>query len=292
MELRHLRYFIVVAEEMNIHRAAKRLNISQPPLSVAIKQLEENIGVDLFLREGRGIKITRAGLLFLDKAKHILENVSKATFEAQQIASGKKGKLKIGFISSAVTGILQNSIFQHKLLYPDVVIEMEQCSGNKIYKKVCNNELDLGIERLPAYSTDGLRVRTLYKESWSVAMHQNHPLAKKDKVGIQDLENLSIIFYPRWNNPISYDDVVDIFQQNGVAFNVAQEATEQMTIAGLVASGMGLGIVPECMSKIHVPNVVHRPLMGTKGRTGFALITRKEPDILVEQFATLAQSYR
>ncbi|MEM6811936.1 MAG: LysR substrate-binding domain-containing protein, partial [Pseudomonadota bacterium] len=287
-ELRHLRYFVAVAEEMNIHRAAKRLNISQPPLSVTIQQLEEELGVDLFLREGRAIQITRAGEEFLIEARKILSRVEKTSSYVRNIHEGKAGTIKIGFISSSITGILQTLVLAHRNKYPNVKIEMEQSISNRISDGLLENEFDIGIERIPVTLPAGLIAHDMPPESWSVAINQNHPFAKRKQVRISDLKDQDLIFYPRWNGPDGYDDVMSMFREYGVEPNIVQEAPEQMTIAGLVASGIGIGVVPECMAKIKVANVTHRKLQCTKGRTGFTLITRENKDLLVNQFINLA----
>lgn len=292
MELRHLRYFVVVAEEMNIHRAAKRLNISQPPLSVTIQQLEEELDASLFKREGRSIKITRAGENFYNRAKEILKNVEDVSNETKQINDGKTGKLKIGFISSAVTGVLQELVSAHRKHYPDIVLDIQQFGGANIIDGITQGALDVGIERLPVYLPEGVNKENIVKEGWCVAIPKNHPLSKKKHVHVTDLRDENLIFYPRWNSPASYDDVMALFAKNDVVPNIVQEAPEQMTIAGLVAAGMGIGIVPECMSRLPIKNIVHKPLAGTKSKTGFSLIYKNSADILIEQFLDLAKTVK
>lgn len=284
MELRHLRYFIAVAEEMNIHKAAKRLNISQPPLSLTIKNLEQEIGTDLFKREGRGITITRAGKQFLEQAKNIVYEVETAKQDAHLIGVGKKGILKIGFISSAVTGILQDIISNFRQEQPDIHLTMSQSVNNLLSKKVLSSEYDIGLLRLPEHFPEGLIIHEMKKESWSIACHKTHSLSKKKIITFKDLEKEDLIFYPRHNSSAGYDDMMQLFKHHGVIPNIIQEATEQMTIAGLVTSGIGIGIVPTCMSKIPMKNLVHKPLKDTKNRTGFAIIHRHEPDEIVNCF--------
>jgi len=289
MELRHLRYFVAVAEEMNIHRAAKRLNIYQPPLSLSIKQLEEEIGAALFLREGRGIQITKAGEIFLKRAYQILESAQKASLEASHIEKGVAGTLRIGFVSSTVTGILQKFVSLQKQHYPNVELDLRQSTNSAIPQQLMARDIDIGILRLPEHLPDGVSMKEITKESWCVALYKNHPLISKKEIRIKDLKNEKLIFYPRSNTAAGYDDVMKLFHDKDVVPNIVQEATEQMTIAGLVASGMGLGIVPECMASIKIPNVTHRLLEGTKNRTGFACVFRKEKDILVNQFLNLSK---
>lgn len=287
MELRHLRYFLAVAEEMNVHRAARRLNISQPPLSLTIRQLEEEIGVTLFERKGRGLHITRAGEIFLKRVRAILNSAEEAVIEAVQVGQGIAGTLRIGFVSSTVTGILQKSVSVQKRRYPQVNIEMTQSTNKGIPEQIAADEIDIGLLRLPEVLPSFICMKEVSKESWFVALPKGHLLKDKKKIRIHDLARERLIFYPRENSPAGYDDVMNLFKEKNVTPNIVQEATEQMTIAGLVASDMGVGIVPECMAQIQIPNVTHRPLEGTKNRTGFAFVYKKDADPLVQNFLDL-----
>ena len=286
MELRHLRYFVAVAEEMNIHRAAERLNISQPPLSLTIKQLEEELEVTLFNRVGRGIEITRSGRFFLERAKAILSKVDKAVIATKHIHEGKSGTIKIHFISSAVTGILQSIVSKQRVCHPDIDLDLQQSTANKIFDDLLTEDIDIGIIRLPLPLNlpEGLEVVRVSSESWFVAINTVHPLAQKERVDVEDLSGEPLIVNPRWNSPIAYDDMIKYFQERGVEPYIIQEATEQMTIAGLVASGIGIGVVPQCMSQIKVDGVTHKKLVGTKGMTGFCLAIRDDHDVLVDSF--------
>jgi DNA-binding transcriptional LysR family regulator len=154
-------------------------------------------------------------------------------------------------------------------------------------EQVLNGEIDVGLLRVPEYFPKNIYVQELSKESWFVAVHKNHSLARMAQINIKNIAKENLIFYPRYNNPAGYDDVMEMFRANGVKLNIYQEAPEQMTIAGLVAAGMGVAIVPECMARIKVNGVVHRPLQEGRGRTGFAIICRKENDILVKQFLSI-----
>lgn len=284
MELRHLRYFVAVAEEMNIHRAAERLHISQPPLSLSIKQLEEEIGAELFTREGRGIQITRAGQIYLTHARKILADTEVANEQARQSHHGITGHLRIGFVSSSITGILQQTVATFKKKFPGISLDIRQSTNSTIPRQLIEKDIDVGILRLPEYLSDALSIKEVSKEGWCVALPEGHALAKQASVSIKDLKEERLIFYPRWNSPAGYDDVMAMFREKDIEPFIYQEATEQMTIAGLVGSGMGIGVVPECMSRIKIPGVVHRSIKGTKNRTGFAFVTRPDADLVVENF--------
>jgi DNA-binding transcriptional LysR family regulator len=284
MDLRHLRYFVAVAEEMNMHRAAVRLHISQPPLSLTIKQLEDEIGAALFTREGRGIQITRAGMIYLEHARRILADTDAAGEQARLSHQGITGTLRIGFVSSSISGILQKSVAAYKKKYPGVLLDIRQSNNSIIPGQLEQGQIDVGILRLPEPLPSTLEMKDVWRESWCVALPEKHVLCGQKSVSIKNLDGERLIFYPRWNTPAGYDDVIEMFREHQVSPDIYQEATEQMTIAGLVASGMGIGIVPECMSLIKIPGVTHRLIRNTKGRTGFAFVCRREKDILVENF--------
>lgn len=290
MELRHLRYFVAVAEEMNVHRAAARLHISQPPLSLAIQQLEEEIGTSLFTRQGRGIQITRAGETLLEKACAILEQARQAAETTRLVGEGKSGTLKIGFISSAISGILQQTVAAYRSACPDVILHLEQSVSSQMEQRLLAREIDIGLIRLPEYISDEIDVQEAAKESWMAALPARHPLAKKKNVRIPDLASERLIFYPRWNSPAGYDAMMQLFERHGVTPHIHQEAPEQMTIAALVAAGMGIGLVPECMARLRLPGIIHKPIAGTRNKTGFAFIARKDGELLVKSFLSVAKN--
>jgi DNA-binding transcriptional LysR family regulator len=287
MELRHLRYFVAVAEKMNFHQAARHLNISQPPLSLTIQQLEEEIGTQLFNRIGRSIRITRAGEAFLEYAKNALKDAEAAKQNAFLLGAGKKGVLKIGFVSSAVTGILQNIVLHSRQKNPEIKLEISQAMNSKLAEQVLAKEYDIGLLRYPEYMPGNIIAHRLTQEHWCAAVRKDHSFARLRSVTIKKLAKEQIIFYPRYNNPAGYDDLMNLFSAHGVKPNIIQEAPEQMTIAGLVTSGLGVGIVPACMAKIKIDSLTHIPIQHTLYRTGFMIIHRDESDQLIEEFVSL-----
>ncbi|MBI1326514.1 MAG: LysR family transcriptional regulator [Alphaproteobacteria bacterium] len=290
MELRHLRYFVAVAEEMNIHRAAARLNISQPPLSLTIQQLEEEIGTPLFDRVGRAIEITCAGEEFLVQARRILNDASHAKIAARLVGDGKTGVIKFGFISSAISGVLQNIVQAARAKLPAVVLDIAQGVNGDLPQQVVDGVLDVALIRLPENLPSGLEIFEFAREGWSIACTKTHRLAKKNSVTVEDLVGEKLIFYPRYNSPGGYDAMMRFFLENKVTPDIIQEAPEQMTIAGLAASGLGVGLVPDCMATIPVRGLVYKHLNGTEGQTGFALIYRKRPDKLITHFVDLVKT--
>lgn len=285
MELRHLRYFVAVAEEMNFHRAAERLRISQPPLSMQIMQLEQEIGTPLFTRDKRSILLTPAGEIFLRHSRKILKESLAAVEDARSAGAGLRGKIRISFVSSAVTGFLQKSISKFSQIYPGVTFELMQSVSLKIAEDVQRNEIDIGIARFPI-DLSGYNVREFpqEKEPYCLAVYTGHRLEKKNFARIEDLRNENIIMFPRETAPASHDDVMSIFFEKNITPRIVQEATEQFTISGLVASRLGVAIVPACMKNVTVSGIRHIALKNIRQKTGFTLITRPKPGILERNF--------
>ena len=284
MELRHLRYFTAVAEELNFHKAAERLHISQPPLTVAIQQLEDDIGAPLFIREKRRIHLTPAGRMFLDKTYSILEQVDDASENARNIAAGKSGTLRICFVSSSITGFLQNTVQKFVRKYPDVRLEMKQGTHARIMNWMEDGTIDIGLVRTPMDITHEYALHSYSKLSYIVALPKSHPLAKRKTIRIPDLKDEKLIIYPRRVSPTEYDHVMSMFMDEGQTQEIGQGAIEQHTILSLVSVGLGFAIMPESMKSFGIPGMCFKPLSGVKQRTGQAVLTRKSPDILVQNF--------
>lgn len=287
MELRHLKYFIAVAEELNFHRAAERLNISQPPLSQQIKQLEEEIGTELFYRTNRVVTLSEAGKVFLEKARQILDDAYIARREARFAAAGQTGQLQVNFVASVAAGYLQKSVSKYRDQYPEVYLKLKQSTSHLMPDEVEKGETDIGLVRLPIKIPDTLDLKVIKKEALYVAMPVSHKLSKHKTLSVFDIAEEPLITTPRSASPYYYEAVMSVFRRENIAPNVRQEAIEQFTIAGLVASGLGIALVPEVMRHIKFPGVIHIPLKNTKGLIGLGAITRKEPNVLVSNFLEL-----
>ncbi|NND64763.1 MAG: LysR family transcriptional regulator [Gammaproteobacteria bacterium] len=296
MELRHLRYFVAVAETMNFHRAAENLHISQPPLSTQIKDLEHELGVDLFVRDKRRIHLTAAGNVFLNHARYILSNASEAKRQAIMAASGMEGTLSVRFVSSAVTGTLQTLVNRFKSKYPQVDVSLSQSISTQIIQALGENEIDIGLVRTPKTLPENLHGVLVLKESYNVALSSNHPLCRKKRIHPQDLRDERLLIFPRNTGADSFDDVMRIFHKYDISPENVHEIQEgmtiagQLTVAGLVASGMGYSIVPECFTKLPVPGVTHRPLVGGKNRTGIMAVAHKQSEPTAKNFMGLLKS--
>ena len=259
MELRQLRYFVAVAEERHFGRAAKRLRLSQQPLSAQIKGLEEELGVKLFQRSTRQVALTDAGRTFLERAEGILEAVEEAKEAAKGADEGARGRLEIGFISSATLGLLPPAIRLFRERFGGVEIELRELTSAQQIDALYAGEIRVGLVRLPLRAP-GLRFEPLQEESFVVALPSGHPLEALESVPLEAMVDQPLIFFTRQLMPSLHAQIVELFQRVGAFPNVVQHAVHLQTIVGLVASDVGLAILPEPAKRLSREGVVYRSL--------------------------------
>lgn len=277
MELRHLRYFIAVAEELHFGRAAERLGISQPPLSQQIQALEEEIGARLFERTNRRVELTDAGRLFLDESRQVLAQVDKAVLLARRAHLGELGELKIGFTSSApFTSTIPSSIHAFRKAYPDVHLDLQEMSSRQVLKALLEESLQVGVIR-PLALPDAVHWVELFRESLVAVLRADHPLAagSEDGLAIAALAEEPFVFFPRSYGTGLYDQVIALTRQAGFSPRIAQEASEAMTIIGLVSAGLGVSILPASFRRTRVDGVVYRTLSDPEATTAVWLVRRQ-----------------
>lgn len=277
MELRHLRYFIAVAEELHFGRAAERLGISQPPLSQQIQALEEEIGARLFERTNRRVELTDAGRLFLDESRQVLAQVDKAVLLARRAHLGELGELKIGFTSSApFTSTIPSSIHAFRKAYPDVHLDLQEMSSRQVLKALLEESLQVGVIR-PLALPDAVHWVELFREPLVAVLRADYPLAagSEDGLAIAALAEEPFVFFPRSYGTGLYDQVIALTRQAGFSPRIAQEASEAMTIIGLVSAGLGVSILPASFRRTRVDGVVYRTLSDPEATTAVWLVRRQ-----------------
>ncbi|OKR18855.1 LysR family transcriptional regulator [Pseudomonas aeruginosa] len=277
MELRHMRYFIAVAEELHFGRAAERLGISQPPLSQQIQALEEEIGARLFERTNRRVELTDAGRLFLDESRQVLAQVDKAVLLARRAHLGELGELKIGFTSSApFTSTIPSSIHAFRKAYPDVHLDLQEMSSRQVLKALLEESLQVGVIR-PLALPDAVHWVELFREPLVAVLRADHPLAagSEDGLAIAALAEEPFVFFPRSYGTGLYDQVIALTRQAGFSPRIAQEASEAMTIIGLVSAGLGVSILPASFRRTRVDGVVYRTLSDPEATTAVWLVRRQ-----------------
>ena len=277
MELRHLRYFIAVAEELHFGRAAEQLGISQPPLSQQIQALEEEIGARLLERTNRRVELTEAGRLFLDESRQVLAQVDKAVQLARRAQRGELGELKVGFTSSApFTSTVPRSIHAFRQAYPDVHLELHEMSSAETVKALLEDGVQVGVIR-PLALPDNLLAVELFREPLVAVLRADHPLAAGSAEGldIAAMAEEPFVFFPRTFGTGLYDQLIALAREAGFSPRIAQEASEAMTIIGLVSAGLGVSVLPASFRRTRVDGVVYRTLLDPGATTAVWLVRRR-----------------
>ncbi|MGH7999671.1 MAG: LysR family transcriptional regulator [Brasilonema sp.] len=259
MELRHLRYFVAVAEELHFGRAAERLHMTQQPLSQQIRQLEDELGVLLFHRTKRRVQLTEPGKAFLVEARHILLKAAQAVEIARQVAQGESGRLKVGFSGFATYSVLPKALRIFRERFPRVELELEEMTTSAQVQALQEQQIHLGL-MIPPIPDASLTLEPILKEPFVVILPETHPLATQLELALAMLANESFILVSRQLEPGYYDQCISLFQQAGFSPKVVQKASQKQTILGLVSAGMGVSLAPASIRNIHRAGVVYTTL--------------------------------
>lgn len=261
IELRHLRYFIAVAEELHFGHAAARLNISQPPLSQQIQILEQQIGAKLLARTNRSVSLTPAGRQFLADSRQILSQVEEAAARAARLHQGETGELRIGFTSSApFIKAVSDTLSSFRQLYPDVHIQTREINTREQIAPLNDGGLELGLMRntpLP----DTLAWEVILREPLLAMIHRNHPLAAKPGVTLEELAREPFVFFDPHVGTGLYDDILGLLRRYNLTPTITQEVGEAMTIVGLVAAGLGVSILPASFRRVQLDEIRWVPIL-------------------------------
>ncbi len=264
MDIRRLRYFVAVAEEGHITRAAERLGIQQPPLSQQIRALETELDVQLFRRKPRGVEMTDAGRTLLADARRILSDVDGALARARRTARGEQGRIVVGFTSSApFHPFVPRVIRRFRELYPRVSLVLEEGGTGDLVAALGAERLDAAFIRSPAPASEGIAVHPLLEEPMVAALPSGHPLAPKSRkkpLPLADLATEPFVFYRRASGPGLHDAIVGACHAAGFTPRTEQEAPRIVSTLNLVAAGLGVTLVPESLSDMRLAGVVYRPL--------------------------------
>lgn len=290
MELRHLRYFIAVAQELHFGRAAQLLGISQPPLSQQIQALEEELGARLFERTNRRVALSEAGRLFLDEARQVLAQVDKAADVARRAQLGELGEMKIGFTSSApFNSSIPKAIYTFRQRFPAVHLHLKEMSSQAVADALLDETIEIGLMR-PLPLPDSLAYIELFREPLVAVINAAHPLAQGSEDGVQmaALADEPFVFFPRGYGSGLYAQLLSLARQAGFNPHIAQEAGEVMTIIGLVSAGLGVSVLPASFQRLRMDGVVYRRLLDSEAMTAVWLVQRKAaPSVMAEAFVEL-----
>ena len=291
MELRQLRYFVAVAEELHFRRAAARLHISQPPLSQQIGRLEAELGCRLLLRTRRRVELTPAGRAFLGDARAMLAELDVAVATAQRIDTGHAGLLRVGFVGSALLSILPAVVQGFRRARPEVEIELRERSTAAQLQALVSGVVDVGLVRPPIESDPALRTEVVLRERTVVALPAAHPLARFQRVSLKRLAAEPLVLFPRDQAPGFHDLLMRRLATTGTAPQVVQSAPEMLTIIGLVAAGIGVSPVPASVARLGLEGVTYRPLTAAPASELMAVTRVNEESALVQAFLDGARAH-
>lgn len=259
LELRHFRYFIAVAEELHFGRAAERLCMTQPPLSMQIRQLEENVGVPLFVRGSRPIELTAAGEVLLEHARTVLSQADSALNKARLTAHGEAGRLSIAVTSASVLSLLPRLISAFKQRYPAVEIDVSEMVSRDQLSAIARSDINFGLIR-PPVNHPTIATLIIQVEPVVVAIPRRHRLADLAKIPVSAMDKAPFINFNR--KTASYFNLLanDLLSAHKARPEIVQSATQLHTVMALVSAGLGLALVPEAAARIQLEDVVLRPL--------------------------------
>jgi DNA-binding transcriptional LysR family regulator len=288
VELRHLRYFVAVAEELHFRRAAERLHMSQPPLSEQIRHLEAELGVKLLERSRRGVEMTAAGEAFLRQASTILESVERAVDQTRRVARGEVGQVSVGFVPSAMDGSLPDILRVHRARYPEVELELREMSTSHQVEALRAGRIDTGFIR-PPVEHRGLEVEVIQREAVAAVLPAGHRLARQQAVRPADLAGETLIVIARAEAPGLHltltESIVPIARPSAV-----KEVTRAQTALGLVVAGLGVSLLPASVASSHRDGLTFVPLAGGDPALELAIAWRPPASPPVQAFLDSVRS--
>lgn len=275
MELRHIRYFLAVAEEGNVTRAAEKLGIGQPPLSQQILALEREMGVQLFRRTGHGVSLTEAGESLLADARRLLDDAQLAVLNAQRAGRGETGRLNLGFTASAAYNPAVPALIRaFRNAYPGIGLSLTEGNTAQLLAYLEEGRLDLAFLRSGGHSFAGVSLYQIENERMKIVLPVKHPLAKKKKLPLAALVGESFVLIPREASPTLHDEIVTACRQAGFEPTLGQQAPQLSSVVSLVSAEFGVSIVPASVSQIQAEGVVYVDIGGMGVKTRLALASR------------------
>jgi DNA-binding transcriptional LysR family regulator len=257
IELRHLRYFLAVAETLHFSKAAHRLGMAQPPLSQQIKRLEELLGHALFERTTRGVKLTLAGELLVERAKSTIEKVHDDLAQVRRLGRGEEGTLTVGFSGSVMFTNLPTAIQSYRRKYPKVELRLREMVTSAQIAALLDGTIDLAFLR-DGDPTEGIKMICMMKERFLAVLPEVHPLAQRRALRVADLKQEPFVLFARRAGPLAFDRTVACCEKSGFRPNIVQDAPQWPTVVRLVAAGLGVSLAPACVANVAIPGAVYR----------------------------------
>ena len=277
MDLRHLRYFVTVAETLHFTRAAQQLGIRQPPLSQQIKQLEQHIGTKLFRRLSRGVELTEAGALFLAEARAILAHIDRAITDAQRRARGESGRIRVGFAGGtyyhpAVPAVIQS----FRQSYSEVSLSSEYNTTGALVAGLLDGRIDVAFVWPPIEQDGRLQLRNFVDEEFVVAVPVGHPLNRAGPCRLADLKSETLVLFPREFSRGFYDTIIAACHAAGFSPQVEEGAADLLSIMPMIEAGFGVSIVPGSFGRVRPDGVACRPIAGIAPQAPIGLAYRSD----------------
>ena len=261
MDFRHIQQFVVLAETLNFRRAAEKLHMAQPPLSVSIRKLEQELGVALFDRGKDGVKLTKSGEAALEEAQKALFHANQFKLAALAASTGVGGRLRIGFVGSATHEVLPKLIARFRRAFAGIVLDLREATSIQIMDELEQEQMDVGVVRIPVASGSGIRLTTLQTETFVLAVARSHPLADESNVKLKDLAEEEFILYAGSDAPGLRMAALHACQLRGFMPKVVQEAIQVQTVLSLVEANMGVALVPSISKRFVSRSVVYKTLI-------------------------------
>jgi DNA-binding transcriptional LysR family regulator len=291
MQLRRLRYFVAVAEELHFGRAAERLGMCQPPLSQQIRKLEEEVGAPL-LRRGRGrarVQLTEAGETLLPEARRILEHVDQTVRSTQRAGRGEIGTLRVGFIGSASCNVLPGILQAFRARFPNVTLALHEQPTDEQLQALRTARIDVGLLR-PPVADASIRAELIFREPLVLALPASHPLAARVRAPLRAFADELFVLLPRRLGPSLYDQIVLTCRRAGFSPRAGQEAVEMHTIVSLVAAGMGVALLPASFRNVRRLGVVYVEPEEPTAQVEMALAWRRDnPSPVLSRFVEVVR---
>lgn len=281
LDIRRMRYFLAVAEELSFSRAAERLRIAQPPLSYQIKQLEDDLGVQLFERTRRGVRLTDAGNVLCDEARRILIQLEQTTRMVERVGSGEVGRLNLGFVPSASNAVLPSLLHRFRQRFPGIEMFLQEMKPDDVVERLLSSRIDVGFFYLP-FEEEALAFRPVSREAFIAALPEDHPLAPQAVIDLPSLAGEPFILPMRYKMPGLYVKVMEACRAAGFTPRAVQKDVWLIqTIVGLVAGGIGVALVPDSTRSLPRRGVVYRPVRGAAATVEMAAVWRRSEDSAV-----------
>jgi DNA-binding transcriptional LysR family regulator len=278
LELRQLRYFVTVAEELHFGRAAERLHMTQPPLSQTIAALEDTLGAPLFLRNRRQVELTSAGAALLPEARRLLEGAASLGELVRRAAAGESGRLALSFVTPADYSVLPSLLHDYSAAYPNVQLVLQEATTDLQVDDLLHERIDAGLV-IPPLSEKAqvhLDYTKVLEEPLVLCAPSGVLPDGKEPIDLKTLRQLPLIIFPRKSAPSLYDAILSCFHEAGLSPEIGQEAIQMQTIVSLVSAGMGLALVPQSVSNLMRPGVEYRALAGPTPLVELGLAWRRD----------------